>query len=80
MPVTYKGFELSPSNLQIADSGRWDLTIQITKHHDIRNETLTATYTANKSFETKAEAEIEAIRFGKDIIDGNTNSSIEGLL
>ena len=72
---TYKGFELAAVPKQLSESAQWTLEVVITKHHDSRNETLTAPYSAANTFASKEEAENASLEFGAKIIDG----SIPGL-
>lgn len=79
--VKYKGFEISPATYQLADSGEWELRVVITKHHDSRGETLEQSFTGKNTFKFKEEAEVNAIEFGKQIIDGKySDLSVQGLL
>lgn len=68
--VEYKGFEVSPAPHQLAGSEDWTLGIVLTKHHDDRGETLTKKYSGKNTFKSRAEAEMHAIEFGRQIVDG----------
>ena len=70
-PATlFSRHQLLPAPYQLADSGEWELRIVVTKHHDDRGETLQKPFTGKNTFKTREEAEIHAVEFGKQIIDG----------
>jgi hypothetical protein len=71
MPIIeYKGFEVKASPYQLRDTGDWTVRVTITKHHDIRGETLEKQVTASNTFKSKVEAERHSIEYGKQVIDG----------
>ena len=52
------------------DTGEWTVRVTITKHHDIRGETLEKQVSASNTFKSQEGAERHAIEFGKEVIDG----------
>ena len=79
--IEYKGFEISPSPYQLRDTSEWTVRVTITKHHEIRGETLEKQVTASNTFKSKAEAERHAIEYGKQVIDGkHVTVSVDDLL
>lgn len=79
--IEYEGFELSASPYQFPDTGEWGVMVVVTKHHDLRSETLEKRFSASNPFKNKEDAERHAIQFGKDIIDGkHATLSVDDLL
>jgi len=79
--IRYKGFELSPAPYQLHDTGKWEVRITITRHHDARGETLEKQFSASNTIETKEDAERHALEFGKQIINGEHETfSVDDLL
>lgn len=78
MSISYKEFEISPSVLQLVDSGEWTPRVLITKHyHDKTSEKFLSD---SNTFTSKAEAEKHSVTFGKEVIDGRySNATVADL-
>ncbi|MCK7548444.1 CV_2116 domain-containing protein [Marinobacter koreensis] len=68
--VEYKGFELVPAPYQLAETSEWAVRVTITRHHDVRGQSLEKTCIAQNRADTLEEAKYLAIQFGTGIIDG----------
>ncbi|WP_047540255.1 CV_2116 domain-containing protein [Methylotenera versatilis] len=79
MDILYKFFDISPAPDFYQESGKWSERVFITLHHD--DNVRTNVYLGKKLFDSKEEAELNSIEFGKQIIDGKfPNLSLKGLL
>ena len=76
--VMYKGYQIHATPMQRTDTGEWTMQITIAKHHE--DEVRERIYYASNCYNTREEAEMCCINFGRQIIDGNAaNCSVEGL-
>jgi hypothetical protein len=66
----YKDFEIRAIPNQLADSGQWEVNIQIVRHHG--EETGSRNFSAGNSYPTRREAVQHCFQFGKQIIDGQS--------
>ena len=78
--MEYKGYEIDSSTQQLAESGEWTHRVSITKHRDSQGVTNQQFFDTANTFSSKQEADIESIKFGKKIIDGEVaNCSVNNL-
>ena len=76
--ITYKGFEIKPTPMQLRDSGKWTMDLAILRHRG--NRVTERQFSAGNTFETKEEAILHCFNFGKQIIDGKSeNCSVDDL-
>lgn len=68
--VRYKGCELAPVPYQLAETSEWAVQVTITRHHDVRGQSIEKTCTAKNRADTLEKAKYLAIQFGTEIIDG----------
>lgn len=66
--ISYKGYQIQASPYQLADSGRFKITICITVERGA--DTILRKFSAGNTFETRQEAIEHCFTFGKQIIDG----------
>ncbi len=69
--IAYKGYEIESEAQKLKHRDEWTLKVTIIKHDDGRRETRQRPFSASNTFPTREEANAEAIRLGKKIIDGN---------
>jgi hypothetical protein len=78
--VKYKAFTLSPCPHQFIDTKDWLVGVIISKENGGRGETREKRFFSNKVLNKKSHADCQAIRFGKEIIDGkHANLSVSYL-
>lgn len=70
--IPYKGYEIRPTPMQLADTGEWNMELYISK--DSGNEITERKFSAGNTFTTKEEAIQHCINFGKQIIDGKSEN------
>ena len=76
--ATYKGYEIQATPHQLANSGKWEINIQI--FHDLEDEMGLRQFSSSNSFKARDEAVAHCINFGKQIIDGKIeNCTVGGL-
>jgi len=76
--IQYKGYEIHAVPLELADTGLWQINIQIFRHSE--QETKIRPFSAADSYKTREEAVRNCIQFGRQIIDGQSaNCSIADL-
>jgi hypothetical protein len=74
--VQYKGFVISPAPQQLRDSGRWTMSLYIQRHRESVTE---KNFSTEKTIPTKEEAAQQCVVYGKQIIDGEATSTVDGL-
>jgi hypothetical protein len=74
----YKDFEIHAAPWKLADSGRWQINIDIFKHR--AGDTASRNFSASDTYETREEALKHCFQFGRQIIDGQSaNCSVADL-
>ena len=75
IPVSYKGFAITPRTFQIRGSRRWTLDLLIRGHRSMRAFSGPATYS------TERAAILGCVDYGRRIIDGQVrHCSVDDLL
>ena len=70
--IPYKGYLIHPAPLQVTASGEWTIELYISKD---RGDSVTERkFSAGNTSKTKKEAIQHCIRFGKQIIDGESKN------
>lgn len=68
MQTSYKNYFLSSESYQLHDNKKWKVAVMIAK---TKNDPATVqTFETNNTFDTEEEANVHAIQYGKEIIDG----------
>lgn len=76
--IQYKGYEIHAVPNRLADSGLWQIAIQILKHRE--QGTKIRPFSAADSYETREEAVRNCFQFARQIIDGQSaNCSVSDL-
>jgi hypothetical protein len=76
--IEYKGYEIQAVPNRLADTGLWQIAIQILKHRE--NDTKVRPFSAGDSYKTREEAIRHCYQFGRQIIDGKSaNCSVADL-
>ena len=68
MEIQYKDFIIQATPYQLADSGKWAMQVYIRR--DTGDSVRSRPFSAANTFDTKDEATVHCINFGKQIIDG----------
>jgi hypothetical protein len=72
--VSYNGFDLYPRSFHTRDTGKWTIEVQIMRRNAVKP------FSASNTFGTREEALQHAIRFGRQIIDGEIpNCTVDDL-
>lgn len=76
MKHQYGTYEIEPKVWELRDSHRHSVEVTLSRHFG--EGAWVCPYYLNEEFETKRDAEIFGIRFGKDVIDGRVpNCSVK---
>ena len=70
--IAYKGLDIRPAPMQLADTGKWNIELYISK--DNGSQITERKFSAGNIFKTKEEAVQHCINFGKQIIDGKSEN------
>lgn len=69
--VTYKGYTIRPALRQLVDTGQWELNVFISwSTEDKEEEEESRHFYSTGRYATEAEALVQCIAFGQQIIDG----------
>ena len=76
--IQYKGYEIHAVPNRLADTGLWQIAIQILKHR--AQDTKVRPFSAADSYKTRGEAVKNCFQFGRQIVDGKSaNCSVTDL-
>ncbi len=70
--MSYNGYEIMAVPYQLADSGEWTVNVVISKHRT--DAVVSRQFSAGEKFRTKQEAIQHCFAFGRQIIDGESES------
>ncbi|MBS0150698.1 MAG: hypothetical protein JSR31_07125 [Nitrospira sp.] len=71
--VTYKGYTIQPAPRQLVDTGQWELNVFISWATEDGEESRLFVKTGR--FATEAEASVQCITYGQQIVDGKVPGS-----
>lgn len=66
--IDYKGHSIYSTSIQIADSKKWTVAVNIVTHQG--DSDLDQPYSSAITFGAKEEADNRSVEFGKQIVDG----------
>ena len=66
--VQYEGYVIEACPKQLRDGGRW--TLEVSLWRDSGSEVTVRPYYGSNTFETRDEAVLHCLNFGRQIIDG----------
>lgn len=69
-PVDYKGFEVMAVSKPTQDGSGWTVEVHITNLNGPHGGPRGRRYTTDKVIADRGAAELESIKFGKEVIDG----------
>jgi hypothetical protein len=69
--TTYKNYTIRSTPLQLLDSKQWTLEIVISWERD--GQVTSRPFSAENTFQTEEEADLNGITFGQRIIDGKVH-------
>ena len=70
--MSYNGYEIRAVPHQLADSGEWTVNVVISKHRT--DAVASRQFSAGEKFRTRQEAIQHCFVFGRQIIDGKSES------
>ena len=74
--ISYKGYLIRPTSVQVLDTDRWNIELYISK--DKGSEITERKFSASNTFNTQEEAIQHCVTFGKQIIDGKPENCTVG--
>jgi len=75
--IPYKGYVICPAPLQLADTSQWTIELYISREND--DEIAGRKFSAGNTFPTEQQAIQHCVDFGKQIIDGQSECTVEDL-
>lgn len=73
--MNYKGYIIKAVPDQLAENGRWTTDVSIIRHRT--QQTTEQRFSAGNTYDTKEEATQHCLDFGKRVIDGRADVSLD---